>query len=181
MFLQSSTPIFRTARVPGVLAAVLFLLIAAPARSADEATIRLQGMIPVKCEIGIGADARDSAAMQFEVYKNQTLEEALRLDCNLPVAVSVRATEGALVRQTEDNDGNVTRSEIGYALSVDFPSIGRAGPYNGADLVSGVSFDSGDVVLFDEMGKLEMSFTAAEGLPAGAYTERLSFTVRPIE
>lgn len=182
MILHSLGPSFIKAHSAVLcVAAGLFFGTAAPASAADEATIRLKGEIPVKCEIGIGQSGKDEETLRFEVYKDETIEEALRVDCNLPVAMSVRATEGALIRQTEDGDGNVSRSEIDYSVALEFPSMGRVGPYNGDDLVSGVSFDSGDIVMFDEMGKLQMFFTAADDLPAGNYTEQLSITVRPIE
>ena len=153
-----------------------------PAVAADEATLLLRGVVPTRCEVTIGNVEGLAELSDFELVGSQRLEESLEISCNLPLVATVQAENGGLVNETaRQNSLQGGVSEVEYELSIFLPSLGNIGPFSSDSLVPGQSFDSGNVVLFDDQGRIYVDFDAGGALYAGEFSDTIRIAVRPVE
>jgi hypothetical protein len=170
------------------LAGAAACLLATDARAAEidglrSMDVRVFGRLDEHCSVGKidDADFGDLAT----VGKRRASRVAL--DCNMPITVTITATNGALAHERYPGGQGPFAGSVPYSLGVELP-VRHPTPatlheqYEGADLIgAGQSFNTGDGIAVDGM-RLEVALhqpASDAGLLAGSYAETIEITVTP--
>lgn len=165
----------------GLLIGLIAQFIAPPLLAAQEATLFVTGVVPTICEVAFGENANPTLS-DFDPRATSTLRAMVTVDCNVPMLGEVSSANGGLINQVAvagAYTGGI--NEVEYTIEIDFPSLPLVGPFESDSLVNGITFDSGQTVLFEETATVRINLKTADRLYAGDYSDTLTFRVEPLE
>ncbi|MGB1236728.1 MAG: hypothetical protein ACPG4U_00880 [Pseudomonadales bacterium] len=152
--------------------------------SERELQIHLRGTISERCEIE--ALPYHGAHMDFSTRIENSA--ALKIDCNLPMALHVRSERGALVSDSikggdkrqinHHRPPSQQRHYRTYAAHIEIEKLGFRMRANSRDLYRGMRFNTGPTIPFDTQGLLTVRLDAPL-LYAGTYKDVLHIEVSP--
>ncbi len=172
----------------GVPALVLGLILGtgqalAGSPSAIEATfskldVVLTGRITGRCQVSGGGDFAFG-----ELTGNETVDETVGLDCNVPFDLNLRSARGGLAHAGLPDGQGPFAGTLGYTVKLSVPTLSPApqtlqASYTSAELAGGKTLSSGDAIAAGG-GRMEVQTApvTGAGLLAGEYSETLTVTV----
>lgn len=158
-----------TVHIIGVIGMMVMVFNQAQA-SHQELTIKVKGYISQRCEIEV--TPVDGNQIRFNhQYKSKAY---LNIDCNLPMALTIKADHGAL----KHDDGHHSELNADYQANIEIEKIGLAATISGRELQQGVTLTTGKQIPFMTQGLLTVSLDNPLTM-AGRYRDVLHLEVTP--
>lgn len=137
----------------------------------------IAGQIDPRCEFTqfstneLDFSAQDSGTLSFEIY------------CNLAMSVTLESRNGAMLHEAMSSRlGRSPEYERVYDAVLSLASGGFSWDTNSIEMQDGAVFSTGDTVVFDTSGKLDITLRESiAGLKshAGEYNDTISITLSP--
>ena len=137
----------------------------------------IAGKIDPRCEFTqfstseLDFSVQDSGTLSFEIY------------CNLAMSVTLESRNGAMLHEALSSRlGRSAEYERVYDAVLSLASGGFTWETNSIEMQDGAVFSTGDAVVFDTTGKLDITLReSVAGLksPAGEYKDTISITLAP--
>lgn len=167
-------PITSLAAALGIMA--LFGTAAAVAQDAS-LEMDLAGHIDPRCEFtqfastAVDFSVRDDASIEFDLY------------CNLAMTITVESRNGALLHEAlASRVGRSAEHERVYDATLSLAAGDFSWQTDSVQMLGGVSFSTGDAVVFDTRGSLAISLRepiAGVESHAGDYADTVGITLSP--
>jgi len=145
------------------------------AQDFNKLELNLSGEVEPRCEL---TDFNQSSA-DFSLENNARID--FNVYCNLEMSVSISSENGGLAHETRGNASStnpmfIRRYEAKLSiLGAEFEATMRS-----EDMQSGVTFELGDVVVFETSGSIEIELDeSVAGGYAGVYSDQIRVTVAP--
>lgn len=166
----------------GLVAAVAAMGIGAAVGS-DTVKIAVEGRIAPKCTL-LGYGAADTRAMTIIDLNSGRFQYGYNIECNAPFQYSVESQKGALAHEGHTIITKRLEARLPYALAVNIPTddviIDDRCPSETiqAGRITCPFHNSGQGIALNSRATLTLSWNQpVAALPAGTYSDRLTFAV----
>ena len=159
-----------------VLVSLLFLGMTGASLAQDSAVVMdLQGEIEPRCEF----TQYNSSEVDFSINNDATIN--FTVYCNMAMTINLTSKNGALLNENlAARFGRLDEFLREYDAVLTLENSGFERTASSAEMQDGVTFSTGDDVVFDTLGALEIQLrTAVAGGHAGRYTDVISIAVSP--
>lgn len=152
---------------------------AAHAEDNNKVEFHLKGWVAAKCTVNGGQTVTTPVTVGNVNVSASTFTE-YPINCNAPFRYTISSMNGGLQRTSEINGSTPKRL---YNVNVNIPTdLGAINDNCASNTIRNNTItcpinDSGDGVALDQKAKLTVSWQATPAVPAGTYSDKLTFTV----
>ena len=168
------------ARIVWAVAALGALATAVAANDNNEVDVHLRGSVTATCEVAGRSRVRTPVTVGNINQPGSTYVE-YPINCNAPFGYEISSRFGGLRRTARINGQRPVRLyNVNVNIPTDIDTINDT--CSSANIVrrniTCPLSDSGNGVALDQTAKIEVSWEGGDDVPAGTYSDRLTFTVK---
>ena len=143
---------------------------------ASDHYIRMVSNVDQVCEIDL--DGFVYLTYTIDVSKDNFIQAGANIDCNVPYAMSVQASNGGFRSDKAGLPGYTGGTdEVEYTLDVSTDAGDNS--FNSNDLTTSQALLSSGTPSFGDDGYITVSWDAGSNLYAGTYEDTVTFTITP--